>query len=318
VGPVYAVPIVIATALVRLTLHTSGAFVPETVRFHGVVWQAFAFPALLGVVAGGAGGVIGALRRGSMIRSWLVGGWRALLGALGMAVIGILVLAAARPQGSATYARVVSANGPRVASLLLGHHALLLPDQSFLVLAASMGGCTSLAGSSETIRWLCPGRLPVLTSTALLEDVARVDGAQPASTRSSPTRPMPAGYWAFLLVPAFATLAAGRYAGGGGPGGVRLREMFARVTGAGVTFAVLVGVGSWMAGASIRVESSVGSTVTSLTVGPRPLPTALIALAWGVAGGALGASILRQGAGTSEPEEPVDPEEPVPPSPTSV
>ena len=64
---------------------------------------------------------------------------------------GVLVLAAARPQGSAEYARVVSADGPRIALLLLGHHALLLPDQSFLVLAPSMGGCTQLAGTNGTI-----------------------------------------------------------------------------------------------------------------------------------------------------------------------
>ena len=321
VGPVYALPIVIGTMLVHLRLDTGGGFLPETVRLHGVVWEAFAFPALLGIAAGGAGGVIGALPYGSRARASLVGGWLALVGALGLAVIGVLLLAAARPQGSAEYARVVSANGSRVALLLLGHHALLLPDQSFLVLAPAMGGCTQLAGSSATIPLLCPGRLPVLESTVVLDDIARVGGPSSASAGSSPTRAMPAGYAAFILVPALAALAGGWYAGVGTSGRSTLREALARGVGAGVVFAVLVGVGSWMAGASLSLLAADGSTTTSLTIGPRPWLTGLLALPWGVTGGALGASIRRQDEGTPkpvEPVEPVEPEEPVPPSPTSV
>jgi hypothetical protein len=314
VGPVYALPIVVGTTLVRLRLATGGVLVPGTMQLRGVVWQAFVFPALLGIVAGGAGGSVDVL--GSRARAWLVGGWRGLVCALGLAVVGILVLAAARPQGSAEYARVVSANGPRVALLLLGHHALLLPDQSFLVLAPSMGGCTRLAGSSGTIPWLCPGHLPVLSSAAVLDDIARVGGVSTTSSGSNPTRTMPAGYAAFILVPALATLAAGWYAGAGTSEPFGLHEALARGTGAGVVFAVLVGVGSWMAGVSLTLHASDGSVITGLTLGPRPAPTALLAFVWGVAGGMLGASIRRQDGGTPEPVAPDEPA--VPPNPTSV
>jgi hypothetical protein len=316
VGPAYAIPIAIITSLVRLRLHTGGVLVPETVGFHGVVWQAFVFPALLGVAAGGAGGVMGSLPRGSREHAWLVGGWRGLLGALGLAAIGVLMLAAVRPQGTATYARIVSSNGPRVALLLLGHHALLLPNQSLFVLGPSMGGCTELMGPDTTVPLICEGRLAVLASPALLDDIARVvGGSGPTTTGTIPDRPMPAGYWAFVLVPAFATLAAGRYAGAGLPGHVRLREALIRGAGAGVVFAVLVGVGTWMAGAALNVRTVDGSGTVSLTLGPRPAPTALLALAWGMVGGALGASIRRQEEGTPVP---VEPEAPVPPKPTSV
>jgi hypothetical protein len=315
VGPVYALPIVVVTSLVGLQLHTGGGFLPQTVRFHGVVWQAFVFPALLGIAAGGAGGAMGFLPGGSRAHAWLVGGWRAMLGALGLAAIGMLVLAAVRPQGTATYARAVSSNGPRAALLLLGHHALLMPNQSFFVLGPSMGGCTELSGSNATVPLICPGRLPVLESPVLLDDLARVvGGSPPTATGSIPDRPMPAGYWAFVLVPAIAMFLGGRFAGAGVSGSHRLREALVRSSGAGVLFALLVGVGSWMASASLFVRAADGSGTASLTLGPRPAPTALLALAWGVVGGALGASI-RQDEGTPVP---VEPDAPVPPNPTSV
>jgi hypothetical protein len=314
VGPVYALPIAVITSFVRLRLHTGGGVVPETVGLHGVVWQAFVFPALLGIAAGGAGGAVDSLPRGSRSHAWLVGGWRGLLSALGLAVIGVLLLAAVRPQGTATYARLVSSKGPRIALLLLGHHALLLPNQSFYVLGPSMGGCTDLMGSDTTIPLLCPGRLPALDAPAILDDIARVGGADP-TTGAITDRPMPAGYWAFVLLPALATFAAGRYAGSSVSGPGRSREAAVRGAGAGVVFAVLVGVGTWMATATLNVSSADGPGPASLTLGPRPLPTALLALAWGVVGGALGASILRQDEGTPVP---VEPDAPVPPNPTSV
>jgi hypothetical protein len=303
------------TSLVKLQLHTGGDFLPEAVRFQGVVWQSFVFPALIGIVAGGAGAAMGSLPRGSRAYAWLVGGWRGLLWALGLAAIGVLVLAAVRPQGTATYARVVSSNGPRGGLLLLGHHALLLPNQSFFVLGPSMGGCIELMGSEATIPLLCPGRLPVLKPPDLAAEISRVSGSDPTNIASITDRPMPPGYWAFVLIPTLATLAAGRYVGGGRPGRGRRREASVRGAGAGVVFALLVGVGTWMASASLLVHSADGSTVTSLTLGPRPLPTALLALAWGVVGGAFGASIRRQEEGTPVP---VEPDAPVPPSPTSV
>jgi hypothetical protein len=313
VGPVYALPIVVITSLVRLRLQTGGAFALETVRFHGVVWQAFVFPAFLGIIAGGAGGAVDWLARGSHLRAWLVGGWRALLWALGLAVVGVLVLAAVRPQGTAAYARIVSSSGPRTALLLFGHHALLLPNQSFFVLAPSMGGCTDLVGSETTISLICPGRLPVLEAPTLLDDISRVGGAD--TTGAIAERPMPAGYWAFALIPALATLAAGHHVGADVSGRAGLREALVRGAGAGVVFALLVGVGTWMASAALVVHTADGSGTTSLTFGPRPVPTALLALPWGVLGAAIGASIAYQDEGTPVP---VEPEAPVPPNPTSV
>lgn len=312
VGPAYALPIALITSLVRLQLATGGGLLPDTVRFQGVVWQAFVFPALLGIAAGGAGGALTSIRSGSRAHAWLVGGWRMLLGSLGLAVIGVLLLAAVRPQGLATYTHSLTARGSRVALLLLGHHALLLPNQSFLVLAPSLGGCTALMGPKAIVPLVCPGRLPALDAATVLEDIARVRGA---SVHGSSSSSMPPGYWLFLLVPALATLGGGRWAGRTGPGSLGLGERLLRGAGAGVVFAVLVGAGTWMANLELGIDVPGGSSSTSLTLGARVVPTALLALAWGVAGGALGASIRRRQDGTPEPDE-LD--EPVPPNPTSV
>jgi hypothetical protein len=278
------------------------------------VWQAFAYPALLGAVAGGAGGALGVLRVDARVSVWLIGGWRMLLAALGLAAVGIMLLAAVRPQGLATYTHVVSANGARSALLLVGHHALVLPNQSFLVIAPSMGGCTSLSGPGGTAPLVCPGTLPAPDDPALVPSVAVADDDR--TSPDPPARSMPPGYWTFLLVPAIATVGAGRWAGRTWRGRSGGRERALRGGGAGVVFAVLVGVGTWMAGVEVGLTLNATSTPASFTVGASPFETALLALAWGVIGGALGALVLGgQDEGTPVP---VEPDEPVPPSPTSV
>ncbi len=311
VGLAYALPIAFITAFVRLRLDPGVAFLPGTVRLQGVLWQSFVFPALLGVTAAGVGGTVRSMPRGSRASAWLIGGWRMVLGALGLAVVGVLMLAAVRPQGLAMYTRAVSADGSRVALLLLGHHALLLPDQSFLLLAPSMGGCTSLHGPAATLSLICPGTLPVLDPPTLLDDVALVRGSARAPSSS---RPMPVGYWAFMLVPGLATLAAGRWVAASEDGAT---ERLGRAVGAGVVFASLVGVGTWMANVDVVVGRAIAAGTSSFTLGARPVPTALLALAWGVVGGSVGALTLarRQDEGTPVP---VEPDEPAPPRPTSV
>jgi hypothetical protein len=315
VGPVYALPIAVISGLVGVQLATGGTFVSGTVRFEGVVWQALVFPAVLGVVAGGAGGAMGSLPADARVRAWLIGGWRMLLTALGLAAVGVLVLAALRPEGLATYSRAVSANGPRSAALLVGHHALLLPNQSFLVIAPSMGGCTSLSGPGGAVPLLCPGTLPALDDPGLVPAVARGDVARTPAP-DVPTRPMPPGYWAFLLVPAIATVGGGRWAARTWRGRSGGRERALRGAGAGVVFALLMGAGTWMASIDVGLTLNATSTPTSFTLGASPFGTASLALAWGVIGGALGAWLF--GGQVEGTPVPVDPDEPVPPSPTSV
>ncbi len=293
IAPVYAVPIGLFTLVTHLSLHVPAASPPDVARIHGVVWQAFVIPAAIAAVAGGVGGMLSGEPEGSRLRDWLVGGWRMLLLALGLALIGLLILSAVRPQGLRTYVHAVAANGPRGGALLLGHHALLLPNQSFMVLAPSMGACVSLEGPAATVPILCPGRLPVLGRDVSPTILAASRGAVPPAHR-----PMPAGYWLFLLVPAGATVLGGRWAAEHARG----RERWIRSAGAGVVFGTLVGFGAWAACIGFR----------SFSFGPVPVPTGLLGLVWGVIGGTLGGLLpaTQDGLGTPEPV--------FPPSPTSV
>ncbi len=162
---------------------------------------------------------------------------------------------------------------------------------------------------------MCPGTLPALDDPGLVAAVARGDVARTPAP-DVPTRSMPPGYWAFLLVPAIATVGGGRWAGRTWRGRSGGRERALRGAGAGVVFAVLMGAGTWMASIDVGLTLNATSTPTSFTLGASPVGTASLALVWGVIGGALGAWLLGdQDEGTPVP---VEPDEPVPPSPTSV
>jgi len=293
IAPAYAVPVGLLTLIVHLQLRTPGGLLSGGVRVDGVTWQAFVFPAAIAVVTGGAGALLASEPQGSRLRAWLVGGWRMMLVALGLALIGLLVVAAVRPQGLRTYARAVAANGPRAAMLVLGHQALLLPNHAFMVLAPSMGACVSLEGAAATIPVLCPGRLPVLG-----EGLSATLRAASRRAAVPPRRTMPAAYFLLIAVPALATITGGRWAARHADG----RERLVRGAGAGIVFGVVVGFGAWATCIAFR----------SFSFGPVPVPTAMLGLVWGTVGGTLGA------VWPAAQEEPGTPEPALPPSPTSV
>ena len=56
----------------------------------------------------------------------------------------------------------MTANGPTVASLLLGHHLAFAPNAATFLLTPAMGGCVSARGSSGAVDVLCPRTVPDL------------------------------------------------------------------------------------------------------------------------------------------------------------
>ena len=258
VGPVYALPIVVISALVRVELATGGALVPGTVRFEGVVWQAFVFPALLGAVAGGAGGAIGVLRADARVSVWLIGGWRMLLAALGLAAVGIL-LARGRPAAGSgdVHARRVGERCP--VGVAAGRSPRARPAEPVVPGGRPVDGRLHVAlGTRRDRAARLPGDAAGARRPALIPSVARTDAGRPSA--DPPTRSMPPGYWMFLLVPAIATVGAGRWAGRTWRGRSGGRERARRGAGAGVVFAVLVGAGTWMAGVDVGLTLNGAST----------------------------------------------------------
>jgi hypothetical protein len=256
--------------------------------------QAFLWPFAIAVVAGAAGGLWAA--RGDLARSeWgrklasaLAGGLRMLLYGLGLALAGLLVLGAASPGSVRAYFDHTLGGGSAGTDLLV-HHALALPNQSTWVLVPAMGACDRIQGAIGRPRseaFLCYSRFP--RHGQFLSTLGHELGS---GTRvASPIAPVgfttaPPGYLLFLLVPLASALAGGATAA---RRAVTESRGEAAVTGAlsGVVFAALVAVLCVLSGLNVHLAGG-----GNLTIGPDPVGGGLLALAWGVLGGAAGGAL---------------------------
>jgi hypothetical protein len=310
----YAVPILLLTLVVRLELATGDGLLPEVTILSGVPWQGFVLPFAIGVVAGGAGGLLAGGPAIPRLGTWLVGGWRTFVTALGLAFVALLIFAAVQPTGTAAYARVLGS--PQRAALEVGNEVLTLPNHAMFVLVPSMGGCVSLHGAAVSADLLCMGRFPVGDAGAralgLVSDVGR--GREPGNV----TRPM-RSLAAFLLVPLFATVVGGWLAARGRRG---VRDRLGAAIGTGVAFAGFVAIGAWASSIAVdaRALGGAGGDRVGVALGPRPLAAGALALVWGVGGAALGALLpdRAQAPGVGVPPSGDAGPVPAPPSATSV
>jgi hypothetical protein len=246
-------------------------------------------PLLLGAAAGAAGGMrsgrfelISHEPWGRRAAGVIAGGLRMFVLGLVLSFIGVLVLAAVRPSAGRAYFAAIS--GPPVdqTAVIVAHHVLLLPNQSMWVLVPAMGGCDGLSGGGVSATFLCYSKFPTSVSVS-------TDGSTPdALTVRTDFATAPTAYFLFLLVPALSVVLGGRY-------GVRKRarlrsESIAIGASSGVVFAVLVAVASWLASVSVSLSSATGGIPgnSSVLIGPGVFFAGLLALAWGVLGGAIG------------------------------
>jgi hypothetical protein len=201
--------------------------------------------------------------------------------------VGLLVLAVVHPDATEAYFRTVSEPPIDETVLIIGHHVLVLPNQSMWVLVPSMGGCDGVYGSGESRTFLCYWKYPTQVSLS-------AGGGSPESVLSGLPQvrteygTVPTGYFLFLLVPAISVLLGGRHA-------VRKRATFryeaaALGAAAGVVFGILVAVASWFASLSVGVSGSIAgvSSDFSARIGPDVVIGGLIALGWGIVGGGIG------------------------------
>lgn len=280
----YAPPMLLLALLVRFEEPVElGSFVTGGVRISLSAWQAFVFPFAIAALAGASGGVWSwasssldpsAARTGAA----LGGGWRMFLLALALAFVGLFVAGIAQPDGAVALATPSTAryfdsmfDRPGPGSALLAHHLALSPNEAIWTFVPAAGACDVIRGSARS-DLLCYGRFPSFA----------------ASSGEVAFGTAPVGYLAFLLVPAIATIVGGRWAGslsersGAGPAALGAA--------AGVVFAVL------MLGAIVlsSITLSYGADPEAVGrgghvwIGPDPVTGTLVALAWGVIGGALG------------------------------
>ncbi len=279
VGVGLAVPMFIGATLVRLGLPVVGV---DDLR--PVLWQALVLPLVVGCGAGAIGGLAAA--RGALeARSWTArltgaarGGFAAFWLGVAFAFIGFLVIAAVENGPTSAYGRYVAGTGTGGAVLVV-HHALVLPNQSAMLLATSMGARTRLVVADDpevdlTVRGLEPANASGAAMLHLL---------RPSRPGKEAVR-FPSWFWLFLLVPAAATVLGGRRSAAGVRRGA---EAVGRGALGGVVYAASCGLAAWVA----TIVLPIGAVVVPgpIRLGPDPWATFVVAVPWGVVGGAIGA-----------------------------
>jgi hypothetical protein len=233
-----------------------------------------AVPALVGALA--------AVRRPDLrsvhrVYAAVAGGARAFGLALLLAFVGLLVNAGLDPDAARAYFATVARPSPAGTAMIVGHHVLVLPNQSVWVLVPAMGGADEVRVDETEQTLVSYG------ATVTEAGVAVPSGRGAAPTVA--TEPLSRWYLLFLLVPAVATVL----------GGARAAQVARSLPGAlalgaaaGVVFAALVAVGSVLSQVAWEAFVDAGGGF-SLLAGPDERSGTILALAWGVAGGAIGA-----------------------------
>ena len=286
----YAPPVVLAALLARFEEPVRlGSFVTGVVRISMSVWQALVFPLAIAAIVGASGGLWSWAtsapehRAAVRTRAVLGGGWRMFLIGLGLSYAGLFVAGVVQPDGpvatvtpsTARYFATVFER-PGRGAIILAHHLALAPNEAVWTLVASTGACDVIRGS-ERADVLCYRRFPL--------------GVAPGGGVSFGEAPI--GYLAFLLVPAVATIAGGRWAASStkrsGSSGAAVGAA------AGVVFAASVFAGCLLASVTLSYGAAAagGGTQGQLWIGPAPVSGTLFALAWGVVGGAIGGASTR-------------------------
>jgi hypothetical protein len=280
----YAPPVLLVALLVRFEEPVEfGSFVTGGVRISLSVWQAFVFPLAIAALAGASGGVWSWASSAfdpsaARARAVLGGGWRMFLLALALSYVGLFVAGIAQPEEAVALATPSTARyvdtvfeRPGPGSAVLAHHLALSPNEAIWTFVPAAGACDVIRGS-ERSDLLCYGRFPrfdVSSGEVLFENAAP-------------------GYLAFLLVPVIAAIAGGRWAGSVSEGSGAAPAVLGAA--AGVVFAVVM-FGTIVA-SSITLTYGAGPDAVGrgghLWIGPDPVTGTLVALAWGVIGGALG------------------------------
>ena len=183
----------------------------------------------------------------------------------------------------------MTAPGPRVASLLLGHHLALAPNEAAFLLTPAMGGCVSARGSAGAVDVLCPGTVPDLGPGNDVLDAWVIKLLE--AGRDIPTAPAPSAMLLLLLVPAGAVAVAGVHLGRAA--GSR-REALIRATGATAVFAALVTATAWASTVELTgtfAASGDAAQTAWIRLGPRLPELTGLAIVWGLVGLSAGAIV---------------------------
>jgi zinc-ribbon domain len=277
----------------------AGADPPSVgVSILSAVW----WPLLFGLLAGAAGGIsTGPVLRDRRrtgerrARGVISGGWRMAGLALAFSFAGLLVMAVVKPDDTAAYFELVGAGDLATGASIIIATAMLVPNMSTGITAASMGGSMGMDFFGSSCPLISYVKFPLGATDAPV--------AEPSPFALCDSLPVefgiaPIGYFLFLLVPIAATLLGGMWAA---------RRAEAATTGEATAVGAMAGVAfsivllGFMLLARITAQVDIPFVTGFLggggiAVGPDLLSGTLLAVVWGAAGGALGGLIgLRRG-----------------------
>jgi len=300
VAPPYALVCLAATTAVHFSIHLpTNVIVPLDVSIHPSTVGALVWPLVLGAVAGFGGAVRtatqavaagardGAATRGASassrnarVRAALAGGWRMLVLGMALSFVGLLILGAVHPEATRAYFDAVFRRGSLRGVTLIALTALAAPNMAAWVLSAAMGSCLGQFGSSA----IC-----VLSYRHFPSGGGTLGGSLGRLVSAVPGGPAPAGYLLFFAVPVVATVIGGVHAAARSRSTSRA-EAAVVGAGAGLVFGVLAAILVALASIAASVGPGLGRASTiAFRLGPDPVRTVLLAFAWGVIGGTLGA-----------------------------
>ena len=287
-------------------LRTSFAYAGGRVRLHPSYLGSLLWPLGIGLVAGFLGGARsagaqtwGATAWGGRFRAAFAGGVRTMSIGLGLGFVALLGLAVARPHATAAYFGAVFRDGAAFGVGLLLLNLLAVPNLSAWVLFPSMGACVGAFGDAGGVSFgycvLSYSRFPGAVAGA---------ASSPLGIGPQLGHP-PAVYYLFVLVPAVAVVLGGALAARRSASPTRGEAALVGAM-AGVAFGLMGLVVAALSVLSAHAAGIVGGPAggATLRLGPDIVPSFVLALAWGIVGGALGG--LAEGRSlplrTAEPE----------------
>ena len=267
---------------------------PQSASVHPSLIGAFWMPFVLASFAAGAGALWGRIwpreRLARLAVAGVSGGWRAAWIAVALSSISFLIVAALNPDVTRAFLEILPGGLQRLA-LIVGT-LLILPNVGTGIAAAAMGGSINFAAANDACAVISylkfPGGLAQFTP----------GGGVPETTCDLPFAlgPAPFQFMLFLLVPLAATIVGGWLAAQ--RSGARDAEEGAI---AGAAIAIPYALWLWLLGLMARLGyvAAVGIEIR-VWVGPGLVSTILVALVWGVAGGAIGGALGARNASGPE------------------
>jgi hypothetical protein len=215
-------------------------------------------------------------------RAALVGGAWMLGVGLALALIGLAIVAAVEPSGTASLLRAAFRPGVGTGIMAVVLAALALPTGAAWILVPAMGGCLEVGGGAGT-------SLPAYCFLSTQSYFGRqLPGTFNSAWGFHEVGAPPAGLLLFIVVPLIAVVAGGLIAARRARSERGLEGALVGVM-AGVVFAVLFTGLLVLAEVTVRFNGHLSQVATGFfRYGPYPPYAFQLALAWGTIGGALG------------------------------